>query len=47
MSWLKKKNNFKRLGFANVAPSNFSLLHGSVKAQGSNRHKRTGLDERD
>lgn len=47
MSWLKKKNNFKRLGFANVAPSNSSLWPGSVEAQGSDRHEQTGLDERD
>ena len=28
----KEKSNFKRLGFANIAPSNFSLLRGGVKS---------------
>lgn len=43
MSWLKKKNNVKCLGFAHTAPPGFSLWHNAMRAGGADRHAQTRL----
>lgn len=47
MSWLKKKNTLKCLGFTNIAPPSFSLLPSGMKAPRGDHCERTELVEMD